>query len=72
MNAPNPAQLERAAELAAGIPPGPWHHYRAHDGALILEDPTGEPLAHVYAGRALALYLEAVAPAVLFYVLEGG
>jgi hypothetical protein len=60
--------VARALELAAGdrIPRGPWRHYRAHDGALIVEDiETGEPVAQVYAGLPLALYLEALTPAEL-------
>jgi hypothetical protein len=58
--------LEHARELAVDVPPGPWRHYRSHDGALIIEDMvTGEPIAQVYAGLPAARYLEALAPAQL-------
>lgn len=56
--------------LADDVPAGPWQHRRSDDGALLLEDLTGEPLAQIYAGLPLARYLEACAPAVLFG--EGG
>jgi hypothetical protein len=66
--------MTTAARLGGDVPRGPWGHYRSKvDGALILEEPrSGEPLALIYAGLALARYLEAVAPAVLFADHQGG
>lgn len=52
--------------LADDIPAGPWAHRRTDDGALIIEDLTGEPLMQIYAGLPLARYIEACAPATLF------
>lgn len=64
------ALLELSRDVTGA--PGPWSHYRASDGALVLEDSAGEPLAQLYAGLPLARLLEAVAPAVLLLELEGG
>jgi hypothetical protein len=54
-----------ARKLAADVPAGPWTHDRVL-GGLVIYDERGEPLALVYGGLPVALYLESVAPAVLF------
>lgn len=52
--------------LADAIPtPGPWHYERdpvERGGGLVLYDAHGEPVALVYGGLPVALYLQAVAP----------
>jgi hypothetical protein len=57
--------VERLRELAQYIPAGPWAVRRSEvDGSLILfcDD---WPLALIYAGHDVALYLEQCAPALL-------
>jgi hypothetical protein len=67
------APLMAAARWVDDVPAGPWRHRRSQwDGALLLEDQRGEPLAQLYAGYPLARYLEAVAPIVLFADRQGG
>jgi hypothetical protein len=57
---------DRLRELAGYVEPGPWKAGRSNvDGSLMLFDAHGEPLAAIYAGHDLALYLEACAPATL-------
>jgi hypothetical protein len=61
--------LERARALGLDVAtPGPWRRRRSpFDGALLLEDVRDdEPVALIYAGLPLAVYLEALAPATLF------
>lgn len=59
--------LEVVRELGRDVPErGPWHAERGADGALVLYDLDGEPVALIYGGRSTARYLEAVAPATMF------
>lgn len=56
----------RLRELAQYVNAGPWRAGRSNvDGALMLFDADGEPLATIYAGHDLALYLAECAPATL-------
>lgn len=60
----------RLRELAQYVTPGPWQLRRSSvDGALVLYDVSDDgepyPLALIYAGHDLGLYLEQCAPALL-------
>ena len=62
----------RARELAVYIDRGPWKVLRSEvDGSLMLVDQAENPLALIYAGHDLALYLAELAPATLLD-LEAG
>lgn len=55
--------LGRLQELRAYIDGGPWRLGRSDfDGSLMLFDSKGDPIALIYAGHDLGLYLEACAP----------
>jgi hypothetical protein len=55
--------LGRLQELRGYIDPGPWRLGRSDfDGSLMLFDSEGNPIALIYGGHDLGLYLEACAP----------
>lgn len=67
---------DRLRELAGYVAPGPWTFRRSTvDGSLCLYDdagPDAEPLALIYAGHDLGLYLQQCAPALLLGLLPEG
>jgi hypothetical protein len=60
------ADTARLRELAQYVDPGPWRAARSEfDGTLMLYDAAGNPLAAIYAGHDLAVYLAGCSPAAL-------
>lgn len=55
--------LGRLVQLRDFVDPGPWKVERSPvDGSVMLWDSKDEPLALVYAGSDVALYIAACAP----------
>ena len=61
--------LGRLTELRAFVDDGPWKVGRStadpEGSQLLLFDSAGDPIALIYGGHDLALYLEACAPSTL-------
>ena len=56
----------RILELQSFVPRGPWRAGRSDfDGALVVYDQDGNPLALIYAGHDFAEYVAACSPAIL-------